>query len=125
MVTPLSLLFSRNMLWYFDKGNTYSFSSCPKRGMKKNELSSVGKQKFLLKKRIIYKKTDGWYIEFQRVTTSCATNDSEWHQVTANDNGWQRITTSDTTSDNEWQRMTTSGTTNENKWKQMRASKRE
>ena len=59
---------------------------------------------------IVYKKTDEWYIEWQRMRTS----DNEWY------NEWQRViqrvTTSGTTSDNEWQRMTTSGTMSDNKW---------
>ena len=37
---------------------------------------------------IVYKKTDEWYIE--------------WQQVKANDNEWQRVTMTGTTSDNEW-----------------------
>ena len=49
-----------------------------------------------------YKKTDEWYIEWQRVV----------QRVTTNDNEWQQMTTSGTTSENEWynkwQRMTTS-----------------
>ena len=36
---------------------------------------------------IVYKKTDEWYIESQRVTTT--------------DDGWQRMTTSGTTNDNK------------------------
>ena len=40
---------------------------------------------------IVYKKTDEWYIEWQRVTT----NDNEWY------NEWQRVTTNG----NEWQRV--------------------
>ena len=39
----------------------------------------------LLIESIFYKKTDEWYIEWQRVTTS----DNEWY------NEWQRIATSD------------------------------
>ena len=42
--------------------------------------------------RILYKKTDVWYIEWQRVTLS----DNKWY------NEWQRMTTSGRTSDNEW-----------------------
>ena len=77
--------------------------------------------------KIFYKKTDEWYIEWQRVTT----NDNEWQRVvqrvTTNDNEWQRMTTSDnewqqvvqrvTKSENEWQRVTTNG----NEWQQVRA----
>ena len=44
---------------------------------------------------MVYKKTDEWYIEWQRV----ATNEE-----------WQRVATSGTTSDNEWQRVTACGT---------------
>ena len=61
-------------------------------------------------KMIVYKKTDEWYTEWQRITAS----DNEWQQVI------QRMTTSSTTSfttsDNEWQRMTMSGKTNGNEW---------
>ena len=67
---------------------------------------------------IVYKKTDEWYIEWQRLTTSGITSDNEWYnelqRMTASDKEWQRVTTSDdewqrmTTSDNEWQRVTTS-----------------
>ena len=64
--------------------------------------------------RIIYKKTDEWYNEWQRVvqrvTTSGTTSDNEWQLVTTNDNEWynewQRVTRSGTTSDNESQRVT-------------------
>ena len=56
---------------------------------------------------IVYKKTDEWYIEWQRITTSYTTSDNEW----------QRVTTSSTTSDNDWQRVTTSGTTSDKEWK--------
>ena len=96
-------------------------------------------------KTIVYKKTDEWYIEWQRVTT----NDNEWQRVvqrvTTNDNEWynewQRMTTSDNEWYNKWQRMTTSDnewqhvvqrvtksenewqrvTTNGNEWQQVRA----
>ena len=35
--------------------------------------------------RIVYKKTDEWYIKWQRVTTSGTTSDNEWY------NEWQRV----------------------------------
>ena len=58
--------------------------------------------------RIVYKKTDKWYIKWQQVTTKGTTSDNKWY------NEWQRMTTSGTTSgatsDNEWY----------NQWKQMR-----
>ena len=57
--------------------------------------------------KIVYKKTDAWYIEWQRVvqrvvqrmttsdTTSDKTSDNEWQQVIQgvikNDNKWQRV----------------------------------
>ena len=53
---------------------------------------------------IIYKKTDEWYIEWQREVQRVTTSDNEWQRVV------QRVTTSSTTSDNEWrvvQRITT------------------
>ena len=69
--------------------------------------------------RTVYKKTDEFYIEWQRL----ATTSNEWC------NECQRMATSGTTNVNEWynewQRMTTSGTTHENEWKRIRTSKRE
>ena len=62
---------------------------------------------------IVYKKTDEWYIERQRVTT----NDNEWQRITTSDNEWQRVTTSGTKSDNQWQSVTT----NSNEWQRVRA----
>ena len=60
---------------------------------------------------IVYKKTDEWYIEWQRVTT----NNNEWY------NEWERMTASDTASDNKWQQIAmrerasdSSGAMNEN-----------
>ena len=47
---------------------------------------------------IVYKKTEEWYIEWQRVTT----NDSKWEQVV------QRVITSDNDWYNEWQQVTKS-----------------
>ena len=47
---------------------------------------------------IAYKKTDEWYNEWQRVTTS----DNEWQRVTKNNNEWQRMTASDKTNEYEW-----------------------
>ena len=81
--------------------------------------------------RIVYKKTDKWYIEWQRVTADDNEWCNEWQWVstsgTTSDNEWQwvvqRVTMSDKTSDNEWQQMTTSGTTNEDEWKRKRARK--
>ena len=82
---------------------------------------------------IVYKKTDEWYIEWQRVvqrvttndnggqrmTKSGAKSDNKWYnerqRVTMNDNEWQRMTTNN----NEWQRMTTS----ENKWQVTKSDK--
>ena len=58
--------------------------------------------------QFVYKKTEEWYIEWQRVPT----NDNEWQRVV------QRVKTSNTTKDNEWQRITTSG----NEWQQARTS---
>ena len=82
----------------------------------------------LVKPEIVYKKTDEWYIEWQRVTTSGTTSDYEW-RVTTNDNEWhnewqrvvQRVTTSGTTSENEWQRVATS----DNEWKRVTISDKE
>ena len=71
-------------------------------------------------RKIVYKKTDELYIEWQRVTTNGTTSDNVWQRVTTNgtthDNEWQRVTTNDSEWYNEWQRMTTSGTTSDNEW---------
>ena len=48
-------------------------------------------------KQIVYKKTDEWYIEWQRVV----------QQETMSDNVWQWVTTNDN-DDNKWEQMTTS-----------------
>ena len=75
---------------------------------------------------IVYKKTDEWYIEQQRMTT----NDNEWQGASGktNDNEWQRmkqrVATSDNEWNNEWQRVTTSGKANENEWQRMAKSKK-
>ena len=64
---------------------------------------------------IVYKKTDEWYIEWQRVTTT--------------DDGWQRMTTSGTTNDSRWQqvvqRVTMSGTTSDNEWRRVKMNDNE
>ena len=59
--------------------------------------------------KIVHKKTDDWYIEWQWVVQRVTTSDNEWGRVvrvTTNDNewynGWQRVTTNE----NEWQRVT-------------------
>ena len=48
---------------------------------------------------IVYKKTDEWYIEWQRMIPGDATNANEWQRVVqrvrTNDNEWQRVTTND------------------------------
>ena len=75
-------------------------------------LSGTTSCEFSINSKIVYKKTDKWYIEWQRVTT----NDNEWQRVV------QRVTTSDTTSDNEWQRVTTSGITSDNEWQLLTTS---
>ena len=62
---------------------------------------------------IIYKKTDEWYIEWHRMTTS----DNEWHRVV------QRMTTIDATSgiasDNEWRREQQKMTMNDREWQRV------
>ena len=83
---------------------------------------------------IVYKKTDEWYIEWQRVTTNdkewqrvvkrMTTNDSEWYnewqRMATSDNEWQQVVQQVTKSENEWQRLAmseaseSSGTANEN-----------
>ena len=72
-----------------------------------------------LMNKIIYKKTDKCYKEWQRVTTSCTTSDNEWQLVTTNDNEcyneWQQVIRSGITSDYEWQWVIT----NDNKKQKM------
>ena len=88
----------------------------------------------IYKKQIVYKKTDEWYNEWQRVTTSGTTSDNEWQRVvksrlfikrqtsdTSSNNKWYNKRQWVTMYDNEWQRMTTI-TTSENKWQQVTAS---
>ena len=58
---------------------------------------------------IVYKKTDEWYIEWQRMTAS----DNKWQRVTTSENEWQRVRASD----NEWKRETK----NYNEWQPMAA----
>ena len=57
-------------------------------------------KKTLFHLAIVCKKTDEWYIEWQRVVERVTTNDNEWY------NEWKRVAMSGTTSDNEWQRVT-------------------
>ena len=61
---------------------------------------------------VVYRKTDEWYIEWQRMTTSGTTSDNEWQRVTTNDNEWYNEWQRMTMSENEWKRMTESG----NEW---------
>ena len=65
---------------------------------------------------IVYKKTDEWYIEWQRVTTSGTTSDNEWQRMTTNDNEWQWVVQRMAMSDDEWQWVTTSGATSDKEW---------
>ena len=70
---------------------------------------------------IVYKRTDEWYVKWQRVTTG----DNEWQRVTPNTNEWsewQRVAQRETTSERQgvtpndkWQQMTTS----DNKWQRV------
>ena len=64
---------------------------------------------------IAYKKTDEWYIEWQRVATSGTKSDNKWYKE------WQRMTMSDNEwynkwQRNEWQQMAPSGTTSDSEW---------
>ena len=56
--------------------------------------------------KIIYQKTDEWYIKWQWVVQWVTTNQNEWKQMTKSDSDWQGMTTSGTMSDNEWQQVT-------------------
>ena len=67
------------------------------------------KDQILKTVKIVYKKTDEKYNEWQRV----ATND-KWQQVTTNDNEWQGMTTSD--KKKQWTTTNVSDKTNESKW---------
>ena len=69
--------------------------------------------------KIVYKKTDEWYIEWQRVTTNDNECYNEWQQMTTSDNEWQRMTTSDTTSDNEWYNEWQRVTASDKEWQRM------
>ena len=71
---------------------------------------------FQVTKKIVYKKTGKWYIEWTRVTTSGRASGSKWQQVMQIVNEWQRVTAND----NEWQRLTVSGTANENEREQVK-----
>ena len=72
---------------------------------------------------IVYKKTDEWYIEWQRVTTSGTTSDNGGQRMTKSgaksDSKWYNERQRVTMTDNEWQRMTTS----ENKWQVTKSDK--
>ena len=54
--------------------------------------------------KIVYKKTDEWYIEWQRVITSGKTSGNE---IKTSDNEWQQVAQRMTTSDNKEQQVTT------------------
>ena len=62
---------------------------------------------------IVYKKTNEWYIEWQRVATSGTNSDRKWYKE------WQQVVQRVTTNDNEWQRVVQQVTTNDNKWQQV------
>ena len=46
--------------------------------------------KYLLS-RIVFKKTDEWYIKWQRVVQRETTRDNDWQQMTTSDNEWQGV----------------------------------
>ena len=80
---------------------------------------------------IVYKKTDEWYIEWQRVVQRLTTNNNEWYnewqrvvqRVTTNDSQWKRVVKRETTNGNEWQRVvqrvTKSDSKRCNEWQQV------
>ena len=80
-------------------------------------------------KKTVYKKTDEWYIEWQRMMQRVTTNDNkwynEWQRVTANDNELQTVVQRVKTNDNEWQRVAASDTTSDSNWQQMAMSESE
>ena len=84
----------------------------------------------IYKKQIVYKKTDEWYNEWQRVTTSGTTSDNEWQRVVksrlfikrqTSDTSSNKVVQQETMSNNVWQWVTTNDNDN-NKWKQMTTS---
>ena len=62
---------------------------------------------------IVYKKTDEWYIEWQRVTTSYTTSENEWY------NEWQRVVQPVATNGNEWQPVVKQVVTNDSEWQRV------
>ena len=52
--------------------------------------------------RIIYKKKDEWYIEWQRVTT---TGKNKWQWMTTSASKWQQVVQWVTTNDIDWQQV--------------------
>ena len=81
-------------------------------------------------KKIVYKKRDERYNEWQRVTTSGTTSgtssDNEWQRVVqrviTSDNEWQRVVQRKTTNDNEWQRVVQRMTTSDKEWQRVTIS---
>ena len=53
--------------------------------------------KYICYKMIAYKKTEEWYIVWQRVETSGTKNDNEWQRLVL------RVKTSGTTNDSEYE----------------------
>ena len=60
--------------------------------VKRNLFNFIKKHLLMYLSTVVYKKTDEWYIEWQRVAQRVTTNDSEW----------QRMITSGARNDNEW-----------------------
>ena len=95
------LWYSKNHLWYHKK--------------RKNKTLRYFNKSLLRRwcyglRRIIYKKTDEWYNEWQWVTKSGTTSDNEWQRVTTNDNEWQSVINQVTANDQEWHRVTMNDT---------------
>ena len=84
--------------------------------------TNLPENKIRMIKSIVYKKTDKWHIERQRVTTNDNEWYSEWQRMATGGNEWQRITTSGTTNDDEWYNEWKRVTTNQKEWQQMRKS---
>ena len=125
--------------FYFDFWSKTNVKSHPLRykffALRQSKLKIL-KDCFKTKERvslIVYKKTDEWYIEWQRMTNSDNEWYNEWQWMTTSDNEWynewqrvvQRVMTNGNewcaTSDKEWQRVIQRVTTNSNEWQRLTA----
>ena len=121
--------------FYFDFWSKTNVKSHPLRykffALRQSKLKIL-KDCFKTKERvslIVYKKTDEWYIEWQRMTNSDNEWYNEWQWMTTSDNEWynewQRVVQRVITNDNEWQRVTTRDTASDKEWKWVTKSENE